>query len=128
MFRFVLLALIGVSCAHATSIVIKLNEQRIVIAADNLGIDAAGVVHEDQCKIVQAGGAAFAAMGISSFSPSHYPTLGATANWDAKDEERNAYAVHNNDVEAAASGASGLRRQSDTLLVCHPRNDCEPVH
>jgi hypothetical protein len=103
MFRFALFALLGVSCAHATSIVVKLGEQRIVIVADTLGVDAAGNVHEDQCKIVQVGRAAFAATGISSFTPSFSPTLSAVANWDAKSEARDAYAAHNDDVEAAAN-------------------------
>src|ERR1017187_9923269 len=91
-------AILGIPCAQATSIVIKLNEQRILIAADTLGIDAAGVVHEDQCKIMSFGKAAFAAASISSFSS----TMASGPNWDAKSEAQSAYAAHSDDIEAAA--------------------------
>jgi len=103
MFRFALFILIGVSCAHATSIVVEIGEQKIVIAADTLGVDAAGAVHEDQCKIVLAGRAAFAATGISSFTPSFSLSLSGVPGWDAKSEATIAYAAHNNDIEAAAN-------------------------
>jgi hypothetical protein len=102
MFRVALFTLIGVSFAHATSIVVNISEQRIVIAADTLGVDASGAVHEDQCKIVLAGRAAFAATGISSFTPSFSSSLSGVPGWDAKSEAANAYAAHNNDTEAAA--------------------------
>jgi|ERR1035441_5628918 hypothetical protein len=87
------------SYAHATSVVVKLNAQRILIAADTLGIDSAGIVHEDQCKIVPFGKAAFAAASISSFST----TLPSTSNWDSKLAARSAYAASSGDVEAAAN-------------------------
>jgi len=103
MFRFALFLLIGVPCAHATSIVVKIDKQNIVIAADTLGVDAAGGVHEDQCKIVLAGRAAFAATGISSFTPSFSASPSAMPNWDAKSEATISYAAHSNDVEAAAN-------------------------
>ena len=102
-FLFAVFPLIGVTCAHATSIVIKVGEKKIVIAADTLGVDANGVDHEDQCKIVLSGGAAFAATGISSSTPSLSSPLAAVRGWDAKSEASIAYADHNNDVEAAAT-------------------------
>ena len=100
MYRFALIAaMFGISHAHATSVVVKLNEQKILIAADTLGIDSAGVVHEDQCKIVAFGKAAFAAASISSFST----TLPSIPAWDSKVAARSAYAASNGDVEAAAN-------------------------
>jgi hypothetical protein len=101
--RYVLCAIVGISYAHATSIVIKLQEQRIVIAADTLGIDSAGTVHEDQCKILPFGKAAFSVTGISSFSP----TLASGSNWDAKSVAQAAYAAHTDDIEAAADDWGG---------------------
>lgn len=103
MFRFLLLALVGATCAHATSIVVKINKQKIVIAADSLGVDANGVDHEDQCKIVRSGNAAFAATGISSFTPSFSPSLASAPAWDAKSAARIAYTDHKNDVDGAAN-------------------------
>ncbi|HEY5328695.1 MAG TPA: hypothetical protein VIJ79_02325 [Acidobacteriaceae bacterium] len=103
MFRFALFLLIGVSCAHATSIVVKLDKQNIVIAADTLGIDATGGVHQDQCKIVVAGRTAFAATGIASFTPSLSSPLPAMSSWDAKSEATTAYAANTNDLGGAAN-------------------------
>lgn len=101
--RYVLCAIVGTSYAHATSIVIELQGQSIVIAADALGIDSAGTVHEDQCKILPFGRAAFSVTGISSFSP----TLTSGSNWDAKSVAQAAYAAHADDIEAAADDWGG---------------------
>ncbi|MGA2723492.1 MAG: hypothetical protein ABSG79_13910 [Bryobacteraceae bacterium] len=92
-------AILAVPCAQATSIVIKLSDQRILIAADTLGIDSAGIVHQDQCKILLSGKAAFSAVSISSFSP----TATSGSNWDAKSEAQSAFAVHKDDIEAAGN-------------------------
>ena len=100
---YLLCAIIGISYAHATSIVIKLQERKITIAADTLGVDAAGIVHEDQCKIVPFGKAAFSVTGISSFSPTLSPGL----NWDAKSAAQAAFAAHAEDIEAAADDWEG---------------------
>jgi hypothetical protein len=91
MHRYLLLAAIfGISYAHATSVVIKLTQERI---------DSAGIVHEDQCKVLSVGKGAFAAASISSFSP----TLPSPSNWDSMAAARSAYAASNEDVEAAAN-------------------------
>lgn len=86
------------SGAHATSIVAKLDEEKIVIAADTLGIDATGIRHEDQCKFVLLGNYDFAAASISGFS-STWPNGPA---WDTKIEAQAAYRGHEKDMEAAA--------------------------
>jgi len=115
-FRYALCAaILGIPpYAHGTSIVVKLNEQRILIAADTLGIDSAGAVHEDQCKLVSFGKAAFAAASISSFSS----TLGSRSNWDAKSEAQSAYAGHNDDLEATADDwRSGAERYFGGLMI-----------
>jgi hypothetical protein len=52
--QFVLVVCIA-TLARATSVVAKVGEDKIVVAADTLGIDAEGTRHEDQCKIVPLG-------------------------------------------------------------------------
>jgi hypothetical protein len=84
--------------AHATSVVAKVGKEKIVIAADTLGIDAAGSIHEDQCKILPLGRYVFAAASIASFS-STWPNSSA---WDSKIEAQAAYRSHEGDIEAAA--------------------------
>jgi hypothetical protein len=75
-----------------------LDEEKIVIAADTLGIDATGIRHEDQCKFVLLGNYDFAAASISGFS-STWPNGPA---WDTKIEAQAAYRGHEKDMEAAA--------------------------
>jgi hypothetical protein len=84
--------------AHATSVVAKVSEAKVVIAADTLGIDSEGTRHEDQCKIVPLGKYVFAAASIASFRA----TL-PKSSWDSKLEAEAAYKSHETDIEAAAS-------------------------
>ena len=84
--------------AHATSVVAKVSEAKVVIAADTLGIDSEGARHEDQCKIVPLGKYVFAAASIASFRA----TL-PKSSWDSKLEAEAAYKSHETDIEAAAS-------------------------
>lgn len=95
--EFVLLAYIA-TLAHATSVVAKVSEAKVVIAADTLGIDSEGARHEDQCKIVPLGKYVFAAASIASF----WTTL-PKSSWDSKLEAEAAYKSHETDIEAAAS-------------------------
>jgi hypothetical protein len=95
---FVLLVCLA-TLAHATSVVAKVGKDKIVIAADTLGIDAAGTTHEDQCKIVPLGKYVFAAASIATFSP----TWPNTSSWDSKIEAQAAHKSHEGDIEAAAS-------------------------
>jgi hypothetical protein len=83
--------------ARATSVVAKVGEDKIVVAADTLGIDAEGTRHEDQRKIVPLGKYVFAGASIATF--------GATlpnSSWDSKVEAEAAYRSHEIDIEAAA--------------------------
>jgi hypothetical protein len=57
--QFVLVVCIA-TLARATSVVAKVGEDKIVVAADTLGIDAEGTRHEDQRKIVPLGKYVFA--------------------------------------------------------------------
>jgi len=95
--EFVLVICLAI-LAHATSVVAKVGKEKIVIAADTLGIDAAGTIHEDQCKILPLGKYVFAAASIASFS-STWPNSSA---WDSKIEAQAAYRSHEGDIEAAA--------------------------
>jgi hypothetical protein len=95
--EFVLLVCIA-TLAHATSVVAKVSEEKVVIAADTLGIDTEGTRHEDQCKIVPLGKYVFAAASIASF----WTTL-PKSSWDSKVEAEAAYRSHETDIEAAAS-------------------------
>lgn len=83
--------------AQATSIVVKLTENKVVIAADTLGIER-GTKYEDQCKIEPLGKYAFAASGIASFL-----ATSPLSSWDAKAEAQAAYRSHDADIDAAAS-------------------------
>jgi hypothetical protein len=96
--QFVLVGVVFIATlAHATSIVAKVGEDKVVVAADTLGIDAEGTRHEDQCKIVLLGKYVFAAASIATFSA----TL-PNSSWDSKVEAEAAYKSHEIDMEAAA--------------------------
>jgi hypothetical protein len=84
--------------AHATSVVAKVSEENVVIAADTLGIDGDGTRHEDQCKIVPFGKYVFAAASIASFW-----TTSPKSSWDSKAAAEAAHRSHEIDIDAAAS-------------------------
>ena len=95
--QFVLAVCIA-TLAHATSVVAKVGEDKIVIAADTLGIDAEGTRHEDQCKILPLGKYVFAGASIATFEAAL-----SNSSWDSKVEAKAAYRSHATDIDAAAS-------------------------
>jgi hypothetical protein len=101
------LALLLSAQANGTSIVVKVKQQRIILAADTLQ----GVLTEqsrqqptsphNSCKIVVLGKVAFAALGHPSYERVNI-IKDPVESWDAYDDARNTYDLHPKDIQAMA--------------------------
>lgn len=103
MTRYLLSVVVAVSCAQATSIVFKVQDQRVVIAADTLAdkLDvSSSALHEDQCKIAPLGRAAFAVAGYSDYK--RIDSSDQISDWDAISDAKAAQAAHGQDIQEAA--------------------------
>jgi hypothetical protein len=96
--------------AHSTTVVVKMENRRIILAADTrrdtktLG-QAAPNYHDDYCKIVGLGNVGFAASGNSDY---HRTQAGdSVPDWSAWDEAETSYASHKDSlVDMAESWGS----------------------
>ena|ERR1035438_1142913 len=80
-------AIFAVPSAQATSIVIKLSDQRILIAADTMGIDSAGIAYQDQCKILLSGKAAFCGGLRGDWDEHYFQPVSAAIQHIARDHD-----------------------------------------
>jgi hypothetical protein len=96
---------------HATSIVVALGRQEVIVAADTrrgeykssttLG-GSSPTFHDDQCKIADFGRAAVAIAGVVE-STWNGIVADAEANWNAVNVARVAYEAHSDDLHAIAA-------------------------
>ena len=111
-----------------TTIVMRVTQQRIILAADtrrrvltpSLGTNASQNFKDDLCKVVALKRVAFGSMGESSYEP---VVLGDTVKkWDASDDARTVYEAHVNDIRGMADAWGKLPFNTmpvSTLLLRH---------
>src|SRR5229473_1035641 len=93
----VLLLLLNGS-ADATSIVVQIYPDRILLAADTRGAKldvGTKSIDETECKIVPLGNAAFALTGNEDYIPNQLND--PVASWDSRSDAREAYAEQRGD-------------------------------
>lgn len=108
-----------ISSANATSIIFKFEDKRIYIAADTRysmkpSIATPLVIkdfHDDSCKIVPLGKAAFAVTGISVY---HSLVPGYLDEWDATDDAKKLYAANSGNLDKVV--AEWSRRALDHYI------------
>ena len=100
---YLVLLLLWTGSAGATSIVVKLDADQILIAADAHGIKMgphSRATNETECKIVRFQDAGFAVTGIADYVPSQ--SKDPVKSWDAYSDAREAYQEQGRDLFAAA--------------------------
>lgn len=106
---FWLWVIFGSWCSLATTVVVKLETNKILIAADTrrsvLRLSPAATANQmfsdDRCKIVDLGKAGFAAMGNVNYEQVHADD--AMASWDALADAKTSFAMQPKDLFEVAS-------------------------
>jgi hypothetical protein len=106
LFKGAALALLLSAQAHGTSIVVRVKQHRIILAADTLQ----GVLTEksglqptnphDSCKIVVLGKVVFTAIGHPDYQ--RLTITDPVEQWDAYEDARSTYDLHPKDIRAMA--------------------------
>jgi hypothetical protein len=100
---FAVLLLLWTGSASATSIIVKLNPDRILIAADARGVKLGPDFkssNETECKIVLFKDAAFALTGIADYV--RHQVNDPVSSWGSYSDAREAYSNQRGDLFAAA--------------------------
>lgn len=113
--------LLGLNSAVATSVVVRMSEKRITLAADALArrryTDASGPYNA--CKIVSSGNAAFAVAGNIDYQKTD--PMDTVAEWDARVDARQSFGLHPSDLYAAAhEWAARAAQHYSSFLVAQP--------
>jgi hypothetical protein len=120
--RFIVLLLSWTGSAGATSIVVKLDPDRILIAADVRGVKLGPNFkssNETECKIVAFNDAAFAVTGIADYV--RYQLNDPVRSWDAYSDAREAYRAQSGDLFAAANDwATRATRHYSSFYLANP--------
>jgi hypothetical protein len=113
------------STASATSVVIKVEKDRIILAADtrrkamSSGAPNSSDFHDDYCKITTLGKAGFAVAGYADHNEKS-PAGQVDWSWAAFDDARTSYGLHPNDIiEMADDWRAREIRLFSTLYVLH---------
>lgn len=106
----------------ATSIVVQLDPDRILIAADThgykLGPDLKST-NETECKIVPFNNAAFALAGIADYVRDQLND--PVASWNSYSDARESYTEQSGDLGAAANGwATRAKRHYSSFYLANP--------
>jgi len=116
------LLLLWTGSASATSIVVKLDPDRILIAADARGIKLGPGFkssNETECKIVLFKDAAFALTGIADYV--RYQANDPVASWNAYSDAREAYRAQRGDLVATADDwATRATRHYGSFYLANP--------
>jgi hypothetical protein len=117
---FLLLLLNG--SADATSIVVQVDPDRILLAADTRGTKlniGSQSVHETECKIVPLGNVAFALTGNEDYARNRADD--PVVSWDSRSDAREAYAEHRGDLIATVDDwATRAKRHYSSFYFYSP--------
>jgi hypothetical protein len=92
--------LVGISISHATTVVAKVESDRIILAADtranvlkkSSNPKTEHAFHDDVCKVVALGKFGFAATGYSDYKRVELGDM--VSDWNANEDARTSYASH----------------------------------
>lgn len=115
------IVLLGLNSARATSVVVRMSEKRITLAADALArrryTNASGPY--SACKIVSSGNAAFAVAGNIDYQKTD--PMDTVAEWDARVDARQSFGLHPADLYAAAQEwAARAAQHYSSFLAAQP--------
>jgi hypothetical protein len=117
------LLLIGADTGYCTTIIIRMDKGRILVAADTRRIGQAAdnrqaSVHDDQCKVLHFGQIAVTMTGMAGYDRA--PSDVAQAS-NAFDGARNAYTSNGKDLDGLANNwALRVKGYFDELYAIHP--------
>jgi hypothetical protein len=118
----VFLLLLNGSSADATSIVIQVYPNRILVAADTRGAKldvGTKSVNETECKIVPLGNAAFALSGNEDYVPTQFSD--PVASWNSRSDAREAYAEQHGDLIATVDNwTARAKRHYSSFYFANP--------